>query len=59
MANRQIKPQQNKKHDPSRALRQKKLSTQLRRLYDDVTQETVPDDFMKLLEDADDAEEDE
>lgn len=40
--------------DPSRNLREKKLSAQLRRMYDDVINEDVPDDFMKLLEEADD-----
>ena len=39
----------------SRRSRQKRLGDQLKRMYDDVVQEAVPDDFMKLLEDADKA----
>ena len=30
-----------------------RLGEQLRRLYDDVTHENVPDDFLRLLEQAD------
>lgn len=47
-------------NDPDRAEKPKdrkeqsrKLGTQLRRLYDDVASEPVPDDFLKLLDDAD------
>lgn len=37
----------------SRRLRQKRIGNQLRRLYEDVATEPIPDDFMKLLEEAD------
>ena len=30
-----------------------RLGAQLRQLYDDVTHENVPEDFLRLLEDAD------
>ncbi len=39
--------------DTERKRRGDRLGEQLRRLYDDVTQENVPDDFMRLLEEAD------
>ena len=39
--------------DTERKRRGDRLGEQLRRLYDDVTQESVPDDFMRLLEEAD------
>ncbi|MEQ9315852.1 MAG: NepR family anti-sigma factor [Henriciella sp.] len=41
--------------DASRAtkVRQKRIGDQLRRLYDDVTKEPVPDEFLQLLEQAD------
>jgi hypothetical protein len=39
--------------DTDRKRRGDRLGEQLRRLYDDVTQENVPDDFMRLLEEAD------
>lgn len=39
--------------DRSRKLRQKRIGDQLRRLYDEVTQEPVPDEFLSLLEQAD------
>ncbi len=37
----------------SRRARRKRLGDQLKRLYDDVANEPVPDDFLKLLEQAD------
>ena len=39
--------------DRFRRTRQKRIGDQLRRLYDDVTSEPVPDDFLSLLEQAD------
>jgi hypothetical protein len=39
--------------DRSRKVRQKRIGDQLRRLYDEVTQEPVPDEFLSLLEKAD------
>ncbi len=36
-----------------RRTRQKRIGNQLRRLYDEVATEPVPDDFMKLLDQAD------
>ena len=33
--------------------RQRRLGLQLRQLYDDVISEEIPDDFLKLLEEAD------
>ena len=39
--------------DRSRKFRQKRIGDQLRRLYDEVTQEPVPDEFLSLLEQAD------
>ena len=42
--------------DPDRKRRGDRLGEQLRRLYDDVTQEDVPDDFLRLLEEADRAD---
>ena len=41
--------------DLERKRRGEKLGRQLRRLYDDVTQEHVPDEFLRLLEEADKA----
>lgn len=45
-------------NEPKRArqARQKRLGDQLRRLYDDVANEPVPDEFLKLLQEADKAE---
>lgn len=37
----------------SRKVQQKRIGDQLRKLYDDVTSEPVPDEFMSLLEQAD------
>ena len=37
----------------SKKIRQKRIGDQLRRLYDDVTNEPVPDEFLSLLEQAD------
>ena len=39
--------------------RQKVLGDRLRRLFDDVVDEPVPDDFLKLLEEADSASQEE
>jgi hypothetical protein len=39
--------------DTERKRRGDRLGEQLRRLYDDVTHENVPDDFLRLLEEAD------
>lgn len=39
--------------DRSRKVRSKRIGDQLRQLYDDVTSEPVPDEFMSLLEQAD------
>jgi hypothetical protein len=39
--------------DRSRKVRQRRIGDQLRRLYDDVTTEPVPDEFLNLLEQAD------
>lgn len=47
------KPDVPPKTDPDRKRRGDRLGAQLRRLYDDVTREDVPDDFMRLLEEAD------
>ena len=40
-------------NDRSRKVRQKRIGDQLRRLYDDVTSEPVPNEFLNLLEQAD------
>lgn len=37
----------------SRKIRQRRLGDQLRRIYEDVTTEPVPDEFLNLLEQAD------
>ncbi|MCH2458087.1 NepR family anti-sigma factor [Henriciella marina] len=39
--------------DRARKLRQKRIGDQLRRLYDEVTEEAVPEEFLNLLEQAD------
>ncbi len=39
--------------DRARKLRQKRIGDQLRRLYDEVTEEAVPQEFLSLLEQAD------
>jgi len=39
--------------DRGRKLRQKRIGDQLRRLYDEVTEEAVPEEFLNLLEQAD------
>ena len=53
----QNKFEANSAHDEeeanNRRLRQKRIGNQLRRLYEDVATEPIPDDFMKLLEEAD------
>ena len=41
-----------------RRARGKQIGDKLRAMYDDVANEPVPDEFLKLLEDADDASED-
>lgn len=38
--------------------RRKKIGDQLKKLYDDVATEPVPDEFLKLLEEADKADDD-
>ncbi len=43
------------KADSEQKRRGDRLGRQLRRLYDDVTHEHVPDDFLRLLEEADKA----
>ena len=47
-----------KPNEKSRAIRarQRAIGRELRRMYDDVAQEPVPDDFMDLLRKIDDAE---
>ncbi|WP_084418414.1 NepR family anti-sigma factor [Henriciella litoralis] len=47
------KPDADADEGRSRKLRQKRIGDQLRRLYDDVTSEPVPDEFLSLLEQAD------
>ena len=42
-----------KEAETDRKRRGDRLGEQLRRLYDDVTHESVPDDFLRLLEEAD------
>ena len=46
-----------KPSEKARAIRarQRAIGRELRRLYDDVAQEAVPDDFMDLLRQIDDA----
>lgn len=39
--------------DPGSPQRAKRLGDQLRRMYDSVANEGTPDDFLKLLNDAD------
>jgi Anti-sigma factor NepR len=48
-----------KPSEKARAIRarQRAIGRELRRLYDDVAQEAVPDDFMDLLRQIDDADE--
>ena len=48
-----------KPNEKSRAIRarQRAIGRELRRMYDDVAQEPVPDDFMDLLRRIDDADE--
>ncbi len=42
-----------KERDHSGQIRRKRIGDKLRQLYDDVANEPVPDDFLKLLRDAD------
>ena len=49
--NKEAKPDEDT--DRSRKVRQRRIGDQLRRLYDDVTTEPVPDEFLNLLEKAD------
>ncbi|MBB36237.1 MAG: hypothetical protein CME88_16300 [Hirschia sp.] len=47
---------QNKKQNDdlrSQRSRQRRIGDQLRRMYDEVVMEPVPDEFLKLLDDAD------
>ena len=48
-----------KPNEKARAVRarQRAIGRELRRMYDDVAQEPVPDDFMDLLRRIDDADE--
>jgi hypothetical protein len=48
-----------KPNEKSRAIRarQRAIGRELRRMYDDVAQEAVPDDFLDLLRRIDDAQE--
>lgn len=39
--------------DRARLARQKKLGEQLKKLYDDVANEPIPDEFLNILRDAD------
>ncbi len=39
--------------DGHKRARQRRIGSQLRRLYDDVASEPIPDDFLSLLEQAD------
>jgi hypothetical protein len=52
-------PNEDKPNEKSRAIRarQRAIGRELRRMYDDVAQEPVPDDFLDLLRRIDDAEE--
>jgi hypothetical protein len=47
-----------KPNEKSRAIRarQRAIGRELRRMYDDVAQEPIPDDFLDLLRRIDDAE---
>ena len=47
-----------KPNEKARAVRarQRAIGRELRRMYDDVAQEPIPDDFMDLLHKIDDAE---
>ena len=47
------KPDIPSEDENSKRARQKRIGSQLRKLYDDVASEPVPDDFLKLLEAAD------
>lgn len=46
---------QNPDESRARKARQKRIGDQLRKIYDDVTSEPVPDEFLNLLEQADNA----
>jgi hypothetical protein len=50
---------EDKTNEKARAIRarQRAIGRELRRMYDDVAQEPVPDDFMDLLRKIDEAEE--
>ena len=52
-------PNEEKPSERARAIRarQRAIGRELRRMYDDVAQEPVPDDFMDLLRQIDDADE--
>jgi hypothetical protein len=49
---------EDKPNEKSRAIRarQRAIGRELRRMYDDVAQEPVPDDFLDLLRKIDDAQ---
>ncbi|MEO0981804.1 MAG: NepR family anti-sigma factor [Pseudomonadota bacterium] len=46
------------RNDKGAKQRQDRIGDRLRQLYDEVANEPVPDDFLKLLEEADDAADD-
>ena len=50
---------EDKPNEKARAIRarQRAIGRELRRMYDDVAQEPIPDDFMDLLHKIDQAEE--
>ena len=51
-------PNEEKPNEKARAIRarQRAIGRELRRMYDDVAQEPVPEDFLELLRRIDDAE---
>ncbi|MBS0472998.1 MAG: hypothetical protein JSR60_18150 [Proteobacteria bacterium] len=52
---RNVSNEQNNNREKARAIRarQRVIGRELRRMYDGVAQEPVPDDFLKLLEEID------
>lgn len=48
------KPKAPPSKETAAKVRQDRIGKQLRRLYDTVAKEPVPDDFLRLLEEADD-----
>lgn len=51
-------PNEEKPNEKARAIRarQRAIGRELRRMYDDVAQEPIPEDFLELLRRIDDAE---